>query len=60
MSAIVEKVTDAVNDVTAKLGNTFVSDTADKPTSAAASNAAKSVLMFPPVRFGTFVEAFWR
>ena len=39
MSAIVEKVTDAVNDVTAKLGNTFVSDTADKPTSAAHSDA---------------------
>jgi len=39
MSAIVEKVTDAVNDVTAKLGNTFVSDTADKPTSAAHNDA---------------------
>jgi len=38
MSAIVEKVTDAVNDVTAKLGNTTISDT-DKPASAAHNDA---------------------
>ncbi len=42
MSAIVEKVTDAVNDVTAKLANTSVSDnkTTDKPATSAASNDA--------------------
>ena len=38
MSAIAEKITDAVNDVTAKLGNTTVSD-ADKSTGAAHNDA---------------------
>lgn len=39
MSAIVEKVTDAVNDVTAKLNNTSVSDKTDKPASSAHNDA---------------------
>lgn len=47
MSAVVEKVTDAINDVTAALGNTSISDkpadsapAADKPTTNAAHNEA--------------------
>ena len=42
MSTIVEKVTDAVNDVTAALGNTSLSDkpaTTDKSTNAAHNEA---------------------
>ena len=44
MSTIVEKVTDAVNDVTAALGNTTISDkpadaAADKSTNAAHNEA---------------------
>lgn len=38
MSAIAEKITDAVNDVTANLGNTTITD-ADKSTSAAQNDA---------------------
>ncbi|PQE03581.1 RNA recognition domain-containing protein [Rutstroemia sp. NJR-2017a BVV2] len=41
MSSIVEKVTDAVNDVTASLGNTSISDKPAEPTSGdKASNSA--------------------
>ncbi len=40
MSTIVEKVTDAINDVTATLGNTSISD---KPVDAAAAAAEKPV-----------------
>ena len=41
MSAIVEKVTDAVNDVTAKLNNTSVSDKTDTPVLASAAEGRR-------------------
>ncbi|KFY44326.1 hypothetical protein V494_01535 [Pseudogymnoascus sp. VKM F-4513 (FW-928)] len=39
MSAIAEKITDAVNDVTAKLGNATIATDADKTTTAANNDA---------------------
>lgn len=42
MSAIVEKVTDAVNDVTAALGNTSISD---KPEASGKDNAHSEAVL---------------